>query len=48
VRFVMFVPVTLVGLAVLIVRYGGIKRAEKVARASPDPDPGLLRPAQLR
>ena len=48
VRFVMFVPVTLVGLAVLIVRYGGIKRAEKVAKASPDPDPGLLRPAQLR
>ena len=48
VRFVMFVPVTLVGLAVLIGRYGGIKRADKMARASPDPDPRLLRAAQLR
>jgi len=36
VRFVMFVPVTLVGLGVLMGRYGGFKRAEETAHAGPD------------
>jgi uncharacterized membrane protein YbhN (UPF0104 family) len=36
VRFVMFVPVTFVGLGVLMSRYGGLKRADETAHASPD------------
>jgi glycosyltransferase 2 family protein len=45
VRFVMFVPVTLVGLAVLVSRYGGFKRQvrstqEPIDRRAPPADPG--------
>jgi glycosyltransferase 2 family protein len=35
-RFVMFVPVTLVGVGVLLSRYGGFKRLDEATHASPD------------
>ena len=39
VRFVLFVPITLVGLVALVVRYGGVRRLSVTRRYA-----GLLRP----
>ena len=48
VRFVMFVPVTLVGLVVLITRYGGLKRVDEATHPGPEPDIEMLGAARHR
>ena len=39
VRFVLFVPITVVGLVVLVVRYGGLRRMSVALRAPAAPVP---------
>jgi hypothetical protein len=41
VRFVLFVPITLVGLAALVVRYGGVRRMSVALRRPAAPVPAI-------
>ena len=42
VRFVLFVPITLVGLVALVVRYGGVRRLSVALRGPAAPVPATL------
>jgi hypothetical protein len=39
VRFVLFVPITVAGLVILVVRYGGVRRIGAALRRPPAPVP---------
>ena len=41
VRFVLFVPITLVGLVALVVRYGGVRRMSVALRRPAAPVPAI-------